>query len=85
MTGLERVCERWSGLECPNPDGCELFLECPAGKQVLGGGAVSFKNEYYMIASVPSGNGWFADFRNSGNATTPTTIDVCVICASVAE
>jgi len=85
ISGLERFCQRWENLECPNPGGCELQLTCPADKQVIGGGAVSFKNEYYMIASVPSGNGWFADFRNVGGATTPTTVDVCVICAKVAE
>ena len=64
---------------------------CPAGKLVLGGGAVttaaslSDANEMAMKSSGPTGNNaWFVELVKSGGAGGAITITAYAICATVA-
>jgi hypothetical protein len=61
----------------------QLRVACPAGKQVLGGGA-AVDPQYTMDASHPSdtGPGWYGAFRPKG-AEVPNNFQVWAICANV--
>jgi len=73
-------------VSCPVDAGCEKIIKCPLGTVAVGGGGGSHPNQFYMVINGPTDdNGWTVRMRATGEGPVETALDVCVLCATVAE
>jgi hypothetical protein len=81
VSGYERVVDDEEVVDVPRGIAAAMFVDCPAGKKVVGGGGQAPGEAFYMLESYPTlDTRWFVRWINGGAVDASGLMTVYAIC-----